>query len=54
MDFPKVAACCADTVVIVRDTAFPLAVIIPFSAKRYRISYPTMDFPEVEAFGTGW
>ena len=54
MDFPKVAACCADTATIVRDTAFPLAVIIPFAAKKDTISYLAMDFPEVEAFGTGW
>lgn len=54
MDFPKVAACCADTAFIVRVTAFPLAVIIPFSAKEYRVSHLTMDFPEAAAFGTGW
>ncbi len=54
MDFPKVAACCADTAAIVRVTAFLLAVTLPSSAKEYIISYPTMDFPKVAAFGTGW
>ena len=54
MDLPKVAACCADTVAFVRVTVFLLVVIIPFSAKKYTIRYPTMDFPEVAACGTGW
>ncbi|MDC7960284.1 hypothetical protein NXW19_10915 [Bacteroides ovatus] len=54
MDFSKVAACCADTVAFVRVTVFLLVVIIPFSAKKYTIRYPTMDFPEVAACGTGW
>ena len=27
---------------------------IPFAAKKYIICYPAMDFPEVEACGTGW
>ena len=42
MDFPKVAACCADTAVIVRDADFPLAAIIPSSAKKYIIRHPAM------------
>ncbi|KDS37987.1 hypothetical protein M092_0119 [Parabacteroides distasonis str. 3776 D15 iv] len=25
-----------------------------FAAKEYIICYPAMDFPEVEACGTGW
>lgn len=43
MSFPKVAACCADTVVIVRDADFPLATIIPSEAKKYIIWHPAMD-----------
>ena len=42
MSFPKVAACCADTEVIVWDTYFPLAAIIPSSAKKYIIRHPAM------------
>lgn len=44
MSFPKVVACCADTVVIVRDADFPLAAIIPPSAKKYIIRHPAMAF----------
>ena len=44
MSFSKVAACCADMVVIVRDAAFLLAVIIPFVAKKYIIHHPAMAF----------
>ena len=44
MDFPKVVACCADTAVIVRDTDFPLAAIIPSPAKKYIIRHPAMAF----------
>lgn len=43
MSFPKVAACCADTVVFVLDADFPLATIIPYSAKKYIIRHPAMD-----------
>ncbi|MGJ0731750.1 hypothetical protein ACR75L_04140 [Phocaeicola dorei] len=43
MSFPKVAACCADTAGIVRDADFPLAAIIPSSAKKYIIRHPAMD-----------
>ena len=42
MSFPKVAACCADTVVIVRDAEFPLATIISSPAKKYIIRHPAM------------
>ena len=66
MDFQKVAACCADTVIIVRYAVSRLSateisilsffsLCIPsFAAKEYIICYPAMDFPEVEACGTGW
>lgn len=69
MDFQKVATCCADTVIIVRyavsrlSASKPMTGIsilsffslrIPFAAKEYIICYPAMDFPEVEACGTGW
>nr|WP_304650218.1 hypothetical protein [uncultured Bacteroides sp.] len=43
MSFPKVAVCCADTVVIVRDADFPLEAIIPSSAKKYIIRHPAMN-----------
>ena len=43
MDFQKVEACCADAVVIVRDADFPLAAIIPSTAKKYIIQHPAMD-----------
>ncbi len=43
MSFPKVAACCADTAVIVRDADFPLAAIIPSPAKKYIIRHTAMD-----------
>lgn len=29
-------------------------VTVSFAAKEYIICYPAMDFPEVEACGTGW
>ena len=51
MDSPKVSACCADMVVIVRDAAFLLAVIITFVAKKYIISHPAMFF---EITGSMW
>ena len=66
MDFQKVEACCADTVIIVRYAVSRLSateisilsffsLCIPsFAAKEYIICYPAMDFPEVEACGTGW
>ena len=66
MDFQKEAACCADTVIIVRYAVSRLSateisilsffsLCIPsFAAKEYIICYPAMDFPEVEACGTGW
>ena len=65
MDFQKVAACCADMVIIVRYDVSRLSateisilsffsLCIPFAAKEYIICYPAMDFPEVEACGTGW
>ena len=66
MDFQKVAACCADTVIIVRYAVSRLSateisilsffsLCIPsFAAKEYIICYPAMDFQEVEACGTGW
>ena len=65
MHFQKVAACCADTVIIVRYAVSRLSAIdisilsffslrIPFAVKEYIICYPAMDFQEVEAYGTGW
>ncbi|WP_302296232.1 hypothetical protein [Bacteroides finegoldii] len=64
MDFQKVAACCADTVIIVRYAVSRLSankpmhtffsLRIPFAAKEYIICYPAMDFQKVEACGTGW
>lgn len=69
MDFQKAAACCADMVAIVRyavsrlSASKPMTGIsilsffslrIPFAAKKNIICYPAMDFPEVEACGTGW
>lgn len=68
MDFQKVAAFCADTVIIVwyavsRLSATEISILsffslrIPFVAKEYIICYPAMDFQEVEACGTvgrGW
>ncbi len=65
MDFQKVAACCADTVTIVRYAVSRLSATeisilsffslrIPFAAKEYIICYPAIDFQEVEACGTGW
>lgn len=65
MDFQKVEACCADTVIIVRYAVSRLSATeisilsffslrIPFAVKEYIICYPAMDFPEVEACGTGW
>lgn len=65
MHFQKVAACCADTVIIVRYAVSRLSATeisilsffllrIPFAAKEYIICYPAMDFQEVEAYGTGW
>lgn len=70
MDFQKVAACCADTVIIVRYAVSRLSANKPmtgisilsffslcipsFTAKEYIICYPAMDLPEVEACGTGW
>ena len=66
MDFQKVAACCADTVIIVRYAVSRLSateisilsffsLCIPsFTAKEYIICYPAMDFQKVEACGTGW
>ena len=53
MAFREMAACCAGMAAIVRDTGFPPAVIIPFSAKKYIIRRPSMIFPEVAACGTG-
>lgn len=65
MDSQKVAACCTDTVIIVRYAVSRLSATeisilsffllrIPFAAKEYIICYPAMDFPEVEACGTDW
>lgn len=65
MNFQKVAACCADMVIIVRYAVSRLSATeisilsffslrIPFAVKEYIICYPAMDFPEVEACGTGW
>lgn len=70
MDFQKVEARCADTVIIVRYAVSRLSaskpmtgisilsffsICIPsFAAKEYIICYPAMDFQEVEACGTGW
>ena len=67
MDFQKVEACCADTVIIVRYAASRLSASKPmtgisrlslfslcipsFASKEYIICYPAMDFPEVEAGG---
>ena len=63
MDFQKVEACCADTVIIVRYAVSRLSASKPmtgisilsffslcipsFAAKEYIICYPAMDFPEV-------
>lgn len=44
MDFPKVAACCVGVAVVVWDADFPLAAIIPSSAKKYILLYLTMAF----------
>ena len=65
MHFQKVAACCADTVIIVRYAVSRLSATeisilsffslrIPFAVKEYIICYPAMDFQEVEVYGTGW
>ena len=65
MHFQKVAACYADTVIIVRYAVSRLSATeisilsffslrIPFAVKEYIICYPAMDFQEVEAYGTGW
>ena len=70
MDFQKVAACCVDTVIIVRYAVSRLSASKPmtgisilsffslcipsFTAKEYIICYPAMDFQKVEACGTGW
>lgn len=70
MDFQKVAACCADTVIIVLYAVSRLSVSKPmtrisilsffslcipsFAVKEYIICYPAMDLPEVEACDTGW
>lgn len=61
MSFPKVAASCADTAVIVRCAGFPLAAIIPFPVKKYIIRHPAMDsirsgskWHRVVEVGIGW
>ena len=65
MHFEKVAASCADKVIIVRYAVSRLSATeisilsffslrIPFAVKEYIICYPAMDFQEVEAYGTGW
>lgn len=70
MDFQKVEACCADTVIIVWYAVSRLSASKPmtgisilsffslcipsFAAKEYIICYPAMDFQKVEACGTGW
>lgn len=54
MSFPKVAACCADTAVIVRDADFPLEAIIPSSAKKYIIRHSAMVQYSLAVCGTGW
>ena len=65
MHFQKVAACCADTVIIVRYAVSRLSATeisilsffslrIPFAVKEYIICDPAMAFQEVEAYGTGW
>lgn len=61
MSFPKVAVCCADTAVIVRDADSPLAAIIPSPAKKYIIRHLAMDsirsgskWHKVVEVGIGW
>ncbi|MEO3511486.1 hypothetical protein ABG854_20860 [Phocaeicola vulgatus] len=76
MAFSKVAACCTDMVVFVRVTAYRFLVnkpmfhdflstfwtaVIPFAAKKYRITYLTMDITvtgsmwhRVVEVGTDW
>ena len=54
MDFPEVAACCADRQLLSMIPPYLLAVVIPSSAKKYIIRYPAMDFQKLAARGIGW